>query len=413
MLAIRITSQLRKPMLPFIPEISFSSTCGQSSISPRPSSTTSPGRASAAPHPIACWKCSKQFGMPEIGPSKRSPALSNRSVTFGDSKLTTRREITFAAGASRIALSTAQDTRSEPRYTGRARTWTISKHTMSALSCRERSSRSSPESISKTSAFDPKLTFSLPRMRLPLLARCSGNWSGSDKFSGVNEDVIQHGLSQFASRSVLLARVVGGKQSGAQAAVQQAVPEPEIGKTLQLTAVFQYSQIRIESDLSQRDNNLNTAKHFQFTFEEGTAVAQFQRRGLVARWRAVCRRRDPCVGKLKTVQCVAALRLGGESRFMKGPVQEVAGTISCEHTSSTISAVRARGQTENQQARRQVAEGRNRPAPVIPVEECASFRQGDVAAMADQARAAFAFLYLLIQHDRVSFATFSGFGARH
>ena len=91
-------------------------------------------------------------------------------------------------------------------------------------------------------------------------ARCSGSWSGSDKFRGAREDIIQHGLSQLSGRSVLLARVVRAEQGGAQAAVQHVVTEAEIGETLDLAAVLQDAQVRIEGDFPQRDDDLNVRR---------------------------------------------------------------------------------------------------------------------------------------------------------
>jgi hypothetical protein len=79
-----------------------------------------------------------------------------------------------------------------------------------------------------------------------------------NKLRGVLEDAIQHGLSQLSGRSILLARVITAEQRGAQVCIQRVVPETEIGKTLDLSAVFQYAQVRIESDFSQCDNYLNT-----------------------------------------------------------------------------------------------------------------------------------------------------------
>ena len=100
---------------------------------------------------------------------------------------------------------------------------------------------------------------------------------------------------------------------------------------------------------------------------------------------------DPGVAKVKTVLNAAAFGLGSKSRHMEGSVQEIPGTISSEHTSCTVRAMRARRQTKNQQSGRCIAERRHRFTPVIPIAECTVFRDGDFAAMADQARAALTF----------------------
>jgi len=200
------------------------------------------------------------------------------------------------------------------------------------------------------------------------------------------------------------------------AIVQYVVSEPEIGEALNLAAVFQNAQIRIECDLPQRDHNLKMCKDFQFAIEERTAVAQLQRRRLVVRGRAMRCRRDPRIGKLQSVAKAPALGLGGEASLVEGPVQEVAGTIAGEHTSSTISTMRTGRQPENQQPRRGIAKGWDGFTPIVPIEICTAFRDGDLATVADQARAALAFHHLPIQRDKVSLTDFTGlwmFGSKH
>jgi hypothetical protein len=56
-------------------------------------------------------------------------------------------------------------------------------------------------------------------------------------------------------------------------------------------------------------------------------------------------------------------------------------------------------QPHNQKARRDVAEGRNRFAPVIPGKKCASLRCRDFAAMAEEAGAAVTGDDLAIQYE--------------
>jgi hypothetical protein len=224
------------------------------------------------------------------------------------------------------------------------------------------------------------------------------NWSGSDKLSGLIENIVQHGLSQFSGRSVLLARVVRAEQGGEHAPVQNTMTEPEAG-----TALLQDAQPGIESDFPQRDHNLNVGKYFQFAFEERTAVAQFQRRGFIAGWCAVSRGRDPGIGQPQSVIRTAAFGLGRKSRLVEGSIEEIAGTISGEHTSCSIRAMRPGRQTKNQQPGRYIAERRNGFTPVIPIEERPALRSSDFTAVADQAGTEFALDYLLAKRGKVSF----------
>src|SRR5579863_878326 len=210
--------------------------------------------------------------------------------------------------------------------------------------------------------------------------------------------------------------MIGGKQSRAQTVVKHAVSETKIRKALDPTVAFEHGQAGVECDLPQRHDDLHIAKQLQFALEERTAVAQLLRRWLVIRWRAMRGRGNPRIVKLKAVVRVATLRLGGKSRPVKRFVQKIAGTISGEHTSCTISTMRTGRQTKNQQPGRNIAEGWNRFTPVIPIEECPAFRDGDFAAMRDQAGAAYTPHHLAIQRDKVSVASFYGiwaFGWEH
>ena len=61
------------------------------------------------------------------------------------------------------------------------------------------------------------------------------------------------------------------------------------------------------------------------------------------------RRRNPGALQLQPIVGRPALRLRRESRPVQRPVKEVAGTVSCEHTSCTISAMRRGRKPHDQQ----------------------------------------------------------------
>ncbi len=123
----------------------------------------------------------------------------------------------------------------------------------------------------------------------------------------------------------------------------------------------------------------------------------------------MCRCSDPGIRELKAVLGVLAHWLGSKSCLVEGSVQEVTGTISSKHTSSTISTMCSRRQTKNHQPRRDVTERRNRFTPVVPVEVCPAFRNRDFPRVVNQTRAALTFHYLPIQRDKVSGVSFTGF----
>jgi len=114
---------------------------------------------------------------------------------------------------------------------------------------------------------------------------------------------------------------------------------------------------------------------------------------------------NPGVMEPKAVLDASAIGLGSEPGFVQGPVQEVTGTISGKHTSSTISTMCPRGQPKNQQARGTIAEGRHGFTPVFPVAERAPFGGGDFAAVPDQPLAPLALDNFPVICDKVLFIT--------
>ena len=180
------------------------------------------------------------------------------------------------------------------------------------------------------------------------------------------------------------------------------MPETEVAKTLDCSPILQDAQICIKRDFSQRDYDLDIGEQLQFTFEEWTAVAQFAGRGLIPWRRAMGRRGDPDIAELQTIIAHAGSPVGWQiPPYLKRSVQELAGTISGKHTSTTISTMGGGRQTKNQQPRPGIAEGWNRFTPVAPVQVCPPFCCRNLAAMLDQSGAAFTPHDLLIQGDKV------------
>lgn len=187
------------------------------------------------------------------------------------------------------------------------------------------------------------------------------------------------------------------------------MPEPEIGDSRDGAPALHHGKIRIEGDLSQHHHNAKIPQQVQFAFKEGPAVAQLYRQRFVSGWRAVDRGRDPCIMQLETIFRTLALRLRRESGVVQRTIQEVAGTISREHTSSTIGAMCSGSEAENQQARGRVAERRYWFSPIFPFEECPAFRRRHFAAVPDQTGATPAVNNFPVQRGKVLFITFGDF----
>ena|SRR5258708_18315339 len=115
---------------------------------------------------------------------------------------------------------------------------------------------------------------------------------------------------------------------------------------------------------------------------------------------------DPCIAKLKAVVNTAACSLRGEARAVQRSVKIVTGTISSEHTSSTISTMCSGRQPENEQSCQRIAERRYWFPPVILIDVRTPFCGRNRLAMLDQTRAPLAFDDILVQHDKVLFVTF-------
>jgi hypothetical protein len=102
----------------------------------------------------------------------------------------------------------------------------------------------------------------------------------------------------------------------------------------------------------------------------------------------VARRGDVGILKLKAVVRGSTSRLIRESGRVKYPVQDVAGTIACEHASRPICSMRSRRQSEDQQPRIGVSERRHGSSPVGLIAVSAAFGNGDGLAMRNEPGAA-------------------------
>jgi hypothetical protein len=101
---------------------------------------------------------------------------------------------------------------------------------------------------------------------------------------------------------------------------------------------------------------------------------------------------------------VRTVGLGSKTGAVERTVKELTGTISREHTSSTISSMGSGSETENDQSRRRVPERRHRFAPVIPVEVGASLRHRHRLAIANQTGAPLTRGYFGGESDKVAVA---------
>lgn len=146
-------------------------------------------------------------------------------------------------------------------------------------------------------------------------------------------------------------------------------------------------QIRIERNPAEYDNQLQPAReNGELALKVGAAVPQFGGSGLIGGRRAMSCRGNPDIAEFHTVIAVKALRMRRETRAVERPIQELPGTVAREHTSCSIRAMRAGGQSENEQTGGRISERGYWFAPVIPVKICAAFRRGNLPAVSPETR---------------------------
>ena len=233
-------------------------------------------------------------------------------------------------------------------------------------------------------------------------------WFGSDNLRRAKENAIEHFLGQFTRRCVLLARMVGTEQSRLQI-IEHVMPEAEVGNTSDFPAALPSGEVSIHGDLSEHDDNAHISKQVEFAFEVRAAIPYLLWKRFVVGGRTVDRGSDPGIMQFKTISTASAFRLRCKASPIKRPVEEVTGTISGEHASSTIGPMCTRRQAKDQEPRRRITERRHGLTPIIPVEISTTLSRRDFVAVPDQTGAKLARYNLPLQSGKVLFVTFGDF----
>jgi len=132
------------------------------------------------------------------------------------------------------------------------------------------------------------------------------------------------------------------QQGWRQPVVQNVVPEPDSPEAAR-------PDVGVHRNLPQHHNQLQVAQQLQFAVQKASAGPQLLGQRLIVRRSAVGRGCNPDVPQFQSIVGRQALRLRREARPMQSPEKEVAGTVAGKHTSSTISAMRARSEAQNEQ----------------------------------------------------------------
>lgn len=185
------------------------------------------------------------------------------------------------------------------------------------------------------------------------------------EFTGAKEDAGEHGAIKPAGVGVAQRRVVAREELEA---VREVVFDA-VAEVVERTAgddalVEEVSEVAVEGDLAESDDDADAGKEVDLAGEMGGAVADFEGRGFVAGRGAADDGGDPGVAELEAVCAGGGVRLIGEADFVEDGVHEVAGAVAGEGAASAVGAVRSRGEADDEDAGAGVAEAGDGTCPV-------------------------------------------------
>ena len=201
------------------------------------------------------------------------------------------------------------------------------------------------------------------------------------------QDARKHRRCQASGLRVLLAGVIGREQTGKTWRENEArsVLEPVSGARWNQSLSLQKIEIGVERDASEGKNRARVDE-LQFPFEIGQTIADFFRQRLVVRRRAANRRGNQRALEEKPVIGAFGVRLICEAGAMELRVQEIARTVSCEHSTGAVRAMRGGCEPDDDEIGFWIAKGRHGTAPIGPITIGAPFGNGDFFAVTHQAR---------------------------
>ena len=128
--------------------------------------------------------------------------------------------------------------------------------------------------------------------------------------------------------------------------------------------VQEVSEIAVECDLSEADDDSDTGQRLYFGGKMGGAVANLLGERLVAGGGTADNGCDPGMAKLEAVFAVDCTRFAGKAEFMEDGVHEVAGAVSGEGTAGAVGPMSAGRESKNEDPGAGVAKTWNGPGPV-------------------------------------------------
>jgi hypothetical protein len=169
-----------------------------------------------------------------------------------------------------------------------------------------------------------------------------------------------------------------------------SVSETVFGFAVDHAGLEQIGEVTVKGDLPQADDDTDALQGLDLGGEMRGAVAEFLRRGFVARRSAANDRGDPGVAQFETVIAGDRAPLAGEAEVVEDGIHEVAGAVSGEGTAGAVGSVSAGSEAEDEDTRAGVAEAGNGPSPVGLVLIGATFGLRDTSAVDTETGAALA-----------------------
>ncbi len=124
------------------------------------------------------------------------------------------------------------------------------------------------------------------------------------------------------------------------------------------------TQISVESETSQRDDHAYVVQQSQLVQKIGLAVRDFLTIRSVAGRNAVDHLRDEAIAEGETILTMGRPRLVCEAVAVQGFVQPITTAVAGEGAPRTVGAMRCRGQPDDQESSKRVAEAGNGSAPI-------------------------------------------------
>src|ERR1035441_7906261 len=112
---------------------------------------------------------------------------------------------------------------------------------------------------------------------------------------------------------------------------------------------LQVIEICIEPDSAQRNYNFHALQYSQFAIQEGRAVSEFRRQGLVVGRRAAHSRGDVAVHQLQSVVAMLGIGLRCEANLVQNGIHEFSRRIPSKRTAGTVGTVGSGRQSRSEE----------------------------------------------------------------